>query len=103
MLHQKFNFVTQYFATMNANIKAKIDGLDPETRRRVLDTITALDNGKGQSVEFYADGSGACFTVWSPTINHGCPGTVARSFKMEEAVLILAGHRLKSHELPKCM
>lgn len=88
---------------MRANIKEQIDGLDSETRSMVLDTIKALDNGKGQSIEFYSDGSGVCFTYWSPTINHGCPGTVARSFKMEIAVLILAGHRLKSHELPKCM
>lgn len=88
---------------MNADIKEQIDGLDYETRSRVLDTITALDNGKGQSIEFYSDGSGVCFTYWSPTINHGCPGTIARSFKMEVATLILAGHRLKSHELPKCM
>lgn len=88
---------------MREEIKAQIDGLDYETRSRVLDTIKALDNGKGQSIEFYSDGSGVCFTYWSPTINHGCPGTVARSFKMEVAMLILAGHRLKSHELPKCV
>lgn len=88
---------------MKANIKEKIDGLDYETRSRVLDTITALDNGKGQSIEFYSDGSGVCITYWSPTINHGCPGTVARSFNMEIAILILAGHCLKSHEFPKCM
>lgn len=88
---------------MRANIKEQIDGLDYETRSRVLDTIKALDNGKGHSIEFNADGSGVCFTYWSPTIDHGCPGTVARSFRMEVALLILAGHRLKSHELPKCM
>ncbi len=88
---------------MRKEIKAQIDGLDYETRSRVLDTIKALDNGKGQSIEFYSDGSGVCFTYWSPTINHGCPGTVARSFKMDVAMLILAGHRLKSHELPKCV
>lgn len=88
---------------MRKDIKDKIDGLDYETRSRVLDTINALDNGKAHSVEFYADGSGVCFTYWSPTINHGCPGTVARSFKMEIATLILAGHRLMSHEHPKCM
>ena len=88
---------------MRTEIKEKIDALDYETRLRVLDTIKALDNGKGQSIEFFADGSGVCFTYWSPTINHGCPGTVARSFNMEVAALILAGHRLKSHEHPKCM
>lgn len=88
---------------MREEIKAQIDGLDYETRSRVLDTIKALDNGKGQSIEFYSDGSGVCFTYWSPTINHGCPGTVARSFNMEVAALILAGHRLRSHELPQCV
>lgn len=88
---------------MRKDIKDKINGLDYETRSRVLDTIKALDNSKAHSIEFYEDGSGVCFTYWSPTINHGCPGTVARSFKMEIAILILAGHRLMSHEHPKCM
>ena len=58
---------------MRKEIKAQIDGLDYKTRLRVLDTIKALDNGKGQSIEFNSDGSGVCFTYWSPTINHGCP------------------------------
>lgn len=88
---------------MRTEIKEKIDGLTQSTRARVLDTIAALDNGKGRSIEFYSDGSGVCFTVWSPTADHGCPCEVARSFKMEVALLILAGHRLKSSEFPKCM
>lgn len=88
---------------MNASIKEKIDGLDTSARAKVLDTIAALDNGKGRSIEFNSDGSGVCFTVWSLTADHGCPCEVARSFRMEVAMLILAGHRLKSHELPKCM
>ena len=88
---------------MNASIKEKIDGLDTSTRAKVLDTIAALDNGKGRSIEFNSDMSGVCFTVWSPTADHGCPCKVARSFRMEVAMLILAGHRLKSHEFPKCM
>ena len=45
---------------MNADIKEKIDSLDLSTRARVLDTIAALDNGKGRSIEFYSDGSGVC-------------------------------------------
>ena len=31
-----------------------------------------------------------------------CPGTLASSFRTEQAMIILAGHRLRSHELPKC-
>lgn len=87
---------------MKANIENKINALDYATRVKVLDTIAALDNGKGQSIEFNADGSGVCFTVWSETADHGCPCQVCRSFNMEVAILILAGHRLMSHNLPKC-
>lgn len=88
---------------MRTEIKEKIDGLTQSTRARVLDTIAALDNGKGRSIEFNSDGSGVCFTVWLPTADHGCPCEVTRSFSMEVALLILAGHRLKSSEHPKCM
>lgn len=87
---------------MKANIEEKINALDYATRVRVMDTIEALDNGKGQSIEFNADGSGVCFKVWSQTADHGCPCQVARSFNMEISALILAGHRLMSHNLPKC-
>lgn len=87
---------------MKANIENKINALDYATRVKVLDTIAALDNGKGQSIEFNADGSGVSFTVWSETADHGCPCQVCRSFNMEVATLILAGHRLMSHNLPKC-
>ncbi|MCM1438976.1 MAG: hypothetical protein NC131_07165 [Roseburia sp.] len=88
---------------MHGAIKYQIDNIaDINERRLILDTIEQLDNGNGQSIEFYSDGSGVCFTIKHPTINHGCPGTVARSFRTEYAMLILAGHRLTSHELPKC-
>ena len=87
---------------MKRNIEKAIAGFDCETQRRILETATALDNGKAQSIEIYSDGSGACFTYWHPTINHGLPGTVARSFDIQQALIILAGHRLCSHEFPKC-
>lgn len=87
---------------MKQNIKEAIEKLDYEEQLRINATIKALDNGKASSIEFYSDGSGVCFTYWSPTVNHGTPGTIACSFPMDEALLILAGHRLKSHELPKC-
>lgn len=90
----------QNFHNMKKNIEEAIAKFDYETQLRIKDTIKALDNGKASSIEFYSDGSGVCFTYWSPTINHGTPGTIARSFKMDEALIILAGHRLKSHELP---
>ena len=73
-----------------------------DEQRRMRDVITALDNGKVYSVEFYSDGSGVSFEYYHPTINHGCPGTLTSSFRTEQAMIILAGHRLRSHELPKC-
>lgn len=87
---------------MKQCIKEQIEKLDYETQLRVNETIQALDNGKASSIEFHSDGSGVCFTYWSPTVNHGTPGTIARSFRMNEALLILAGHRLKSSEFPIC-
>lgn len=87
---------------MRQCIKEQIEKLEYETKLRVYDTIKALDNGKGKSIEFYSDGSGVRFTYWSPTVNHGTSGTIALSFRMNEALLILAGHRLKSSEFPIC-
>ena len=87
---------------MKQCIKEQIEKLDYETQLRVNETIQALDNGKVYSVEFYSDGSGVSFEYYHPTINHGCPGTLASSFRTEQAMIILAGHRLRSHELPKC-
>lgn len=88
---------------MRDSIKNELDKLEYATRRRAMETITALDNGKCFSVEFHADGTGAVFHIWSPTVNHGCPGDVLFAFSMDVAALILAGHRLTSHKLPKCM
>jgi hypothetical protein len=87
---------------MKQCIKEQIEKLDYETQLRVNETIQALDNGKASSIEFYSDGSGVSFEYHHPTINHGCPGTLASSFRTEQALIILAGHRLCSHKLPKC-
>ena len=87
---------------MKKNIEQALAAFSYDEQRRMRDVITALDNGKVYSIEFYSDGSGVCFTYWSPTVNHGTPGTIARSFRMNEALLILAGHRLKSSEFPIC-
>ena len=90
------------FATMKKNIEQALAAYDFATQRRMRDVITALDNGKVYSGEFYSDGSGVSFEYYHPTINHGCPGTLMVSFRTEQAMIILAGHRLRSHELPKC-
>lgn len=87
---------------MNASIENKINALNPEERRRVIDTIEQLDNGRGRSIEFYSDGSGVGITMYHPTINHDCPGEVFRSFDIETRILVIAGHRMQSHKLPKC-
>lgn len=88
---------------MNANIQSQIAKLEYPERCRVMETIEALDNGKCMAIDFYADGSGASFHYYHPTINHGTPGDVMRGFNIQIAMLILAGHRVKSHEHPKCM
>ena len=87
---------------MKKNIEQALAAFSYDEQCRMRDVITALDNGKVYSVEFYSDGSGVRFTYWSPTVNHGTPVTIARSFRMNEALLILAGHRLKSSEFPIC-
>lgn len=79
---------------MNTTIADKINELEPDVRRRVLDTIEQLDNGRVYSIHFYADGSGVELMMNHPTINHGCPGSVMRQFDIETGLLILAGHRI---------
>ena len=88
---------------MHIDIQKQIEKLELPVRIRIMDTIEALDNGQCYSVSFNADGSGVSFEYRHPTINHGTPGTVLRSFNTQIAMLILAGHRLQSHEFPKCM
>ena len=87
---------------MKENIEQALSAFNYDEQRRMRDVITALDNGKVYSVEFYSDGSGVSFEYYHPTINHGCPGTLMVSFRTEQAMIILAGHRLCSHKLPKC-
>ena len=87
---------------MRQYIKNQIEKLECETKLRIYDTIEALDNGKGSSIEFYSDCSGISVTYYSPNVNNGAGGFIKRSFRMNEALLILAGHRLKSSEFPIC-
>ena len=88
---------------MRKSIEQAIAAYSDEEQRRMRDVITALDNGKVYSAEFYSDGSGVSFEYYHPTINHGCPGTVESSLRMEQAMIVLAGHRLCSNKkFPKC-
>ena len=88
---------------MRKNIEQALAAFSDEEQRRMRRVITALDNGKVFEVNFYSDGSGVSFKYYHPTINHGCPGTVASSLRIEQAMIVLAGHRLLSNkEFPKC-
>ena len=88
---------------MRKNIEQALAAFSDEEQRKMRDVITALDNGKVHSAEFYSDGSGVSFEYYHPTVNHGCPGTVASSLRMEQAMIVLAGHRLRSNRAyPKC-
>lgn len=62
----------------------------------------ALANGRVSSVEFYNDGSGACFYYIDPVGDHGCPCTMATSFRIDDAMKIIRGFRFKQHELKSC-
>ena len=88
---------------MRKNIEQALAAFSYDEQQRMRDVITALDNGKVYSAEFCSDGSCVSFEYYHPTINHGCPGTVASSLRMEQAMIVLAGHRLCSDkEFPKC-
>ena len=47
---------------MNKNIEQALSGFSYDEQRRMRDVITALDNGKVYSVDFYGDGSGVAIT-----------------------------------------
>lgn len=87
---------------MNKNIEQALSGFSYDEQRRMRDVITALDNGKVYSVDFYDDGSGAAFEYYHPTADHGLPCTKHSSFNIKQVQIILAGHRLCSHKYPKC-
>ena len=87
---------------MNKNIEQALSGFSYVEQRRMRDVITALDNGKVYSVDFYGDGSGAAFEYYHPTADHGLPCTMRSSFNIKQVQIILAGHRLCSHKHPKC-
>lgn len=87
---------------MNKNIEQALSGFSYDEQRRIRDVITALDNGKVYSVDFYGDGSGAAFEYYHPTADHGLPCTMLSTFNIKQAQIILAGLRLCSHKLPKC-
>lgn len=74
-----------------------------DKQRRIERVREALANGRVSAVEFYKDGSGACFNYLDPTGDHGCPCTMASSFKIDEALEIISGFRFKQHELKTCM
>ena len=87
---------------MNKNIDQALSGFSYDEQRRMRDVITALDNGKVYSVDFYGDGSGAAFEYYHPTADHGLPCTMRSSFNIKQVQIILARHRLCSHKHPKC-
>lgn len=87
---------------MKRNIEQALSGFSYDEQRRMCDVITALDNGKVYSVDFYDDGSGVSFEYHHPTADHGLPCTKRSSFNIKQAQIILAGHRLCSHKHPKC-
>ena len=88
---------------MRKSIEQALAAFDYDEQRRMRRVITALDNGKAYSAEFYPDGSGVSFIYYPPTIKWGYPGVVSLSLRMEQAMIVLAGHRLRSDkEFPKC-
>ncbi|MBR6685495.1 MAG: hypothetical protein IKL37_04510 [Alphaproteobacteria bacterium] len=74
-----------------------------DKQRRIERVREALANGRVSAVEFHKDGSGASFEYLDPVGDHGCPCTMASSFKIEEALEIISGFRFKQHELKTCM
>ena len=82
---------------MRKNIEQALAAFSDDEQSRMRRVITALDNGKVFEVNFYSDGSGVSFKYYPPTINHGFPYIVASSFSTEQAMIMLAGHRLRSN------
>ena len=82
---------------MRKNIEQALAAFSDDEQRQMRDLITALDNGKVHSAEFYPDGSGVSFSYYPPTIKYGYPGIVFLSLSTEQALIVLAGHRLRSN------
>lgn len=59
----------------------------------------ALENGKVSSIEFYKDGSGAYFKYVDDHGDHGLPCQMASSLRIEDAMQVISGFRLKQHEI----
>nr|DAO23002.1 MAG TPA: hypothetical protein [Caudoviricetes sp.] len=76
--------------------------VNPETYANIEKVRQALDNGKCLRIEFYKDGSGACFHFIDPHGDHGLPCDRLMSFSINEAMQIVSGFRFKQHELNKC-
>lgn len=70
-----------------------------ESKRIIAKVREALASDNVRSIEFYQDGSGACFTYLDPTGYHGCPCTVAQSVGIDEALQIIGGFRFKQHDI----
>ena len=88
---------------MRKNIEQALAAFSDDEQRRMRRVITALDNGKVFEVNFYSDGSGVSFKYYPPTINNGFTYILASSFSTEQAMIVLAGHRLRSNRAyPKC-
>ena len=73
-----------------------------DRKGRIKKVCEALENNRVSSIEFYKDGSGACFHYIDPTGDHGLPCAMSVSFNIEEAIHIVAGFRLKQHEIVTC-
>ena len=82
---------------MRKNIEQALAAFSDDEQRQMRDLITALDNGKVHSAEFYPDGSGVSFAYYPPTVKYGYPGIVFVSLRIEQAMIVLAGHRLRSN------
>ena len=82
---------------MRKNIEQTLTANDYDEQCRTRSVITALDRDKMFEVNFYSDGSGVSFKYYPPTINHGFPYIVASSFSTEQAMIMLAGQRLRSN------
>lgn len=73
-----------------------------DNTERIEKVRKALKNGKCSNVEFFKDGSGACFNFFDPHGDHGMPCDWAMSFSIDEAMQIISGFRFKQHESKEC-